>query len=157
MRSALMEALNEEVQAGNIKLNFFVLNRLFLAVAPGTPAPQNFQIPNNLDYLLCYINGAVFQPAGTIIPAPDIDINLTDNSTGWLFSDQVVNWVQIVGTAQEPFILPEPKLIPSNTSININLTNNTAAVTFARVNLAFVGLQVYYLRNFSREDLPYWG
>lgn len=156
METALVSGLQDAAAQGYVNMNFFALNRFFAAVAPGVVPPQNFQVPNNLDYLLYYINGNVNEPAGTFIPNPDFDINLSDNSTGWLFSDQAVHWGQIVGTAERPFILPEPKLIPSNSSVDINLTNNTAGTTFARLNIGFFGVQVRYNRGFNREDNPYY-
>lgn len=155
MQTAVTEALQEEARAGYVKLNFFAINRTFLQIAAGAVPAQSFQIPNNLDFLTSYINGIIFEPAGTFIPNPDFLIQLSDNSTGWLFSDQVMAWGQIVGTAQRPFILPEPKLIPSNSSVDIALTNNIATV-FDRCDLALIGAQVFYMRGYTREDNPYY-
>lgn len=152
--TAVTNALQEEAAQGFVKLNFFAINRTFLAVAAGAVPAQTFQIPNNLDFLCSYINGCCYEPAGTFIPNPDFLIQLSDNSTGWLFSDQVMHWEQLVGTAQRPFILPEPKLIPSNSSVDIALTNNIATV-FDRLDLALIGAQVFYQGGYSREDNPY--
>lgn len=155
METALTRALQEEAAQGLVKLNFFVLNRTFLQVAVGAVPPQVFQIPNNLDYLINYINGVVFEPAATFIPNPDLLINLADTSTGWLFMDQVMHWGQIVGTAQRPFVLPEPKLVPSNSAIDCNLTNNQAVV-IDRIDLALLGSQVIYQAGYSREQMPFY-
>ena len=155
MQSALTAGLQEEAAQGYVKLNFFVFNRTFLAIAAGAVPAQVFQISNNLDFLLYYINGVIFEPAGTFIPNPDFLIQLTDNSTGWLFSDQVMHWGQLVGTAERPFILPEPKLIPSNSSVDIALTNNIATV-FDRLDLGLIGSQVKYLAGYERSDNPYY-
>ncbi len=155
MQTAVTNALQEEAAQGFVKINFFAINRTFLAIAAGAVPGQVFQIPNNLDYLANYINGVVFEPAGTFIPNPDFLIQLSDNSTGWLFSDQVMHWGQIVGTAERPFILPEPKLIPSNSSIDIALTNNIATV-MDRADLALIGAQVFYQGGYTREDNPYY-
>lgn len=157
-RSAVREALEQQQALGNVKLNFFIAKLQFEAVAPGAfnPAPS-FQIANNMDFLLEYVNGSVFQPAGTNIPAPDLTVNLTNNSTGWIFSDNPMTWVELVGTAQNPFILPEPKLIPGNSSVKCNLVNRTAATTFALVDISFVGCQVFTFNGFTIDDLPVMG
>jgi len=156
MMSAVEAALQEQVAVGNVKLNFFTFNLTFLAAAPGAITPQSFQISNNMNFLLQYITGAVYQPAGTNIPSPDLLVALQDNSSGWLYSDSPVHWLQTVGNAQFPFILPEPKLIPSNASIQCKLTNNSA-VTFARVDLCLMGVQVFTYNGFDIYDLPVVG
>jgi hypothetical protein len=156
MMSAVELALQEEVANGNVKLNFFTFNLTFLAAAPGAVAPQIFQISNNMNFLLQYITGAVFEPAGTNIPSPDLLVQLQDSSSGWLYSDSPVHWLQTVGTAQFPFILPEPKLIPSNASIQLKLTNNTA-LTFDRIDVCLMGVQVFTYNDFNIYDLPVTG
>jgi hypothetical protein len=156
MMSAVEAQLQEQVALGNVKLNFFTFNLTFLAVATGTPTPQVFQISNNMNFLLQYITGAVFQPAGTVIASPDLLLQLSDVSSGWLYSDNPVHWGQTVGTSQLPFILPEPKLIPSNASIQARITNN-GAVTLARIDLALQGVQVFTYNGFDIYDLPVVG
>lgn len=153
--SAVMRQLQEDAAQGAVKLNFFSFDRTFLAAAPGAVPPQNFQISNNIDFLICYINGTVTNPIGTNIAIPDITIQLADNSTGWLFSDQAMHWNNVVGTAQRPFILPEPKLVPSNASIDIQLNNLTAATTFARIDIGIFGAQVFELEpGYLRDRSP---
>lgn len=156
MMSAVEDALQAQVAQGNVKLNFFTFNLSFLAAAPGNVLPQIFQISNNMNFLLQYITGAVFQPAGTNIPSPDLLLQLADTSSGWLYSDNPVHWLQTVGNAQFPFILPEPKLIPSNASIQAKITNNSAT-TFARIDLALMGVQVFTFNGFDIYDLPIMG
>jgi hypothetical protein len=156
MMSAVEQELQAQVAAGNIKLNFFTFNLTFLAAAPGTIVPQVFQISNNMNFLLQYIVGKVYQPAGTVIPEPDIVLQLADISSGWLYSDNPIHWGQTVGTAQLPYILPEPKLIPSNASIQAKLTNNTG-LTLARIDLALQGVQVFTFNDFNVYDLPVVG
>lgn len=156
MNSAVEMALQEQVALGNVKLNFFTFNLTFLAVATGTPPPQVFQVSNNMNFLLQYIVGKVYQPAGTVIPEPDLLLQLSDISSGWLYSDNPLHWGQTVGTAQLPFILPEPKLIPSNASIQARITNNTPT-TLARIDLALQGVQVFTFNNFNIYDLPVVG
>lgn len=156
MFSAVQDELQHQVALGNVKLNFFTFKLTFINAAPGAVAPQSFQISNNINFLLMYINGTVFDPAGTNIPAPDLMINLSDNSTGWLFSDNPVHWMEIVGNAQNPGILPEPKLIPSNASINCAITNRSAT-TFDTIDLALIGAQVFTYNGFRIEDLPVMG
>ncbi len=155
-RSAVREALEEQVSMGNVKLNFFIAKVQFETVGAGAfnPAPS-FQIANNMDFLLEYINGSTFD-GNTLIAAPDLTINLTNNSTGWIFSDAPMTWVELVGTAQNPFILPEPKLIPGNSTIKVNLVNRSAT-SFDFVDISFVGCQIFTFNNFTIDDLPISG
>lgn len=156
MMSAVEAALQDQVALGNVKLNFFTFNLTFLQAAPGAVTPQNFQISNNMNFLLQYISGAVFEPAGTNIATPDLLIALQDNSSGWLYSDSPLHWMQTVGDAKFPFILPEPKLIPSNASIQCKLTNNTA-LTIDRIDVCLQGVQVFTSNGFDIYDLPIVG
>jgi hypothetical protein len=155
MNSAVVDAIETAKAEGYVKTKFFEYNRTenTLATGGGVTPTDNFQISNVSDFLLWYINGSVFQPAGTNIAAPDILVNLQDSNSGWMFSDQPVHWVQTVGTAQNPFILPDPRLLNMNSTIQLFLNNQTGG-TLAQVNLCLAGLQVFYYKGFTRDDLP---
>lgn len=152
-RSAILEALEEQESYGNVRLNYFTFNTTFLAAPTGLVPPQIIQISNNISFLLEYINGNVANPAGTIVASPDIVVDLTDSNTGWKFSDNPVHWMQCVGNAQNPFILPQPKIIPGNAAISVTLTNNTGGV-LVRVDLALIGAQIFTYNGFQLNDLP---
>lgn len=152
MNSAMVQAIEDAKVEGYVKTKFFTYNRTENTVTVAGVV-DNFQISNVSDFLLWYIVGSVFQPAGTNIPSPDILVNLADSNSGWMFSDFPVHWIQTVGTAQNPFILPDPRLLQQNSSISMTLTNQTGG-NLAQVNLALSGLQVFYYKGFTRDDLP---
>jgi hypothetical protein len=152
LTSAVVDALETARQEGYVKTKWFTYNRTENAVTV-SGVTDNFQISNVSDFLLWYINGTVFQPAGTNIPNPDLLLLLTDSNAGWQFSDFSTHWGQIVGTAQNPFILPDPRLLEANSSVQMQITNQTGG-TLAQVNLCLSGLQVFYYGGFTRNDLP---
>lgn len=152
MQSAMVDAIEEARAEGYIKTKFFTFNRTENAVTT-SGVSDTFLISNVSDFLLWYINGSVFQPAGMIITGPDLLLNLQDSNTGWMFSDNPVHWMQTVGSAQNPYILPDPRLLEANSSISMQITNQTGG-TLAQINLALMGLQVFYYQGFTRDDLP---
>lgn len=152
MQSSMVDAIETAKAEGYIRTKWFTYNRTENAVTT-SGVTDNFQISNVSDFLLWYVNGSVFQPAGTNIPTPDLLVNLSDSNAGWQFSDFPVHWVQFVGTAQNPFILPDPRLLEMNSTISLQITNQTGG-TLAQINLCLSGLQVFYFGGFTRADLP---
>src|SRR5262252_238545 len=103
LQSAMVDAIETARAGGYIKTKFFAYSRTENAVSTIGVTDQ-ILISNVSDFLLWYITGSVFQPAGTYIPNPDFLVQLQDSNTGWMFSDNPTHWVTMVGTAQNPMI-----------------------------------------------------
>ena len=152
LTSAMVNAIETARAEGYVKTKFFVYNRTEQTVTTAGVS-DNFLISNVSDFLLWYLVGTCYQPAGTNVPNPDFLVQLQDSNTGWMFSDNPVHWGEIIGTAQNPFILPDPRLLEMNSIVNFILTNQMGA-TQAQVNVGLAGLQIFYYQGFSRADLP---
>lgn len=149
--SAIQEQLKQMALMQECDLDWFDYN-IFGVALPTTGANDSFSISSDSDFLLFQINGSAFQPAGTNIANPDILLDISDDGSERSFSTDPIHWVTIVGNAQNPGTLNEPKLITKKSTITVALTNLSGGA-FARVDLAFRGVKIFYTSQFRREDL----
>lgn len=112
---------------------------------------QNGQFSTNKDsdFAICYSMITAYTSAGTQVTNPDYLYTINDTGSGRSLENQSDHVGNGFGTAQRPYIWPEPKLITGGSVISVPLTNLTA--TAARVILTFAGYKLFYLRSYTRD------
>lgn len=130
----------------------------FTYVATWAPLPLSATVPvvvpisADSDFVWMELTGVAFRAANNLDPAPDLLLQFADTGSGRLFQDAPIHWSNIIGNGQWPYVLPEPKLLVGSGSIQITMTNNVA-VAEGRVDLALIGVKVFYLRGYNRDQL----
>jgi hypothetical protein len=137
---------------GKVELDPFTYSVNFITLAASVATPGNIPINADSDFVIRYSMISVFQPIGTPIASPDLLITIFDTGSGRNLQDQAQHVTNVMGTAQRPYIWPEPKLVAGSSVLTVTLTNNTAG-TFARVDVALGGFKVFYLKGYKRGGL----
>lgn len=70
---------------------------------------------------------------------PGLYVLMTENTTEAKMSDIATPLVNVFGTAQEPFILKQPKTLRANTVLSIQLSNLYTGQDIDDVELCFIG------------------
>ena len=71
-----------------------------------------------------------------------LSVLMTENVNEARMSDVATPLCNVFGTGQQPFILPNPKILLANTVLSIQLSNLYAAQTIAGVELMFIGRKI---------------
>lgn len=143
---ALMQLLNES----KVEMQPYVFTLTFgpLVVA-ATAAPQSFIVDSSAPFMLVSQNyqsdiaGATSTMGTTNVPNASVQIQDQSSNRNW--QAQAVPIPSIFGNGQRPYFLPQPRLIPANTTITVSVTSFEAAVT-PTVRLSFIGFR-YYTSN----------
>lgn len=127
-------------------LKFYTYQVTALALAAAGVATPSFQIESNSDFYLhkmTYIADialAAVTDSTRVIPLVTILIN--DSGTGENLMSAAVPLSSIMGTGSLPFILPYPRKIAATSTIQLTLTNFSAATTY-NLRLSFIGVKDY--------------
>lgn len=124
--------------------DFFVYSTSFIPLAASATVTNNIAIQADSDFLAVGITGSVFDsPAQTTVVAnPPQLVQIVDAGSGRAFFNEAQQWNNVVGTAQNPFLCPMPKLVRANSTISITLQNLDAAN--ARVSrVALIGFKLF--------------
>jgi len=70
---------------------------------------------------------------------PALSVLMTENTTEARLSDVATPLVNVFGTAQQPFILKQPKTLKANSVLSIQLSNLYTAQDIDIVELCFIG------------------
>ena len=116
----------------------YAIVRQTALAAAGTVQP-NFAIGNDADFFLCELRGIIIKAAAFTTGGPQIQIRL---QSGELFSNGAINMLSFSSCNQAPtqgipIKFPEI-LIPRNSVIEVQITNNDAAVV-ADIQVQFWG------------------
>lgn len=128
-------------------LKFYTYTVTSLALAAAGIANPSLQIEANSDFWLhkmtyfADIAAAAQTQSTQVIPLVTILIN--DTGTGENLMNAAVPINSIMGMGGSlPFILPYPRKIAANSTLQITLTNFSAATTY-NLRLAFIGVKDY--------------
>lgn len=118
----------------------------FAAPAPGANTPGNFLVDSSAPFMLVsstYVADlvGVAQLSGTLI-APLATVMIADQSSNRNWMNVPVPVLSLFGTAQLPYLWPQPRLIPANTNVQVTLANYETANT-NNVRLSFHGYRFY--------------
>lgn len=138
----ILDDLSRAITRDEVHADFFVYEASF---NPLPAAPAVLQIPINIQndssFLLCELNLSAFSAVGVPVVAPDYLCTITDTSSGRALQDFPTHVANIFGTGLLPFKLPEPKLFPANTVIQVALANQTPLA--ARVEVSLIGMKIF--------------
>lgn len=127
------------------QLDFFVYNVNFLLVGAGAVVNQQVTFDAGSDFIWYYagyaadMNGAAQTAATRTYPLADILIIPSDTSAQ--FSLATVPVTSMFGNAENPFVLPAPRVIPARSTLAFQLTSRDAANLNLR--LALIGVKKY--------------
>ncbi len=140
---ALMQMKNES----GVERQPYNFTVTFTAIAAGaTPAPQSFLVDSSSPFMLVSQTfeadlAGVAQLSGTQI-YPNVGIQIQDQSSNRNWQNAAVPVTSWFGIGREPYFLPQPRLIPANTTVLITATSFEAAAT-PTVRLTFQGYRYY--------------
>jgi len=104
---------------------------------------RTIQISNTHDFLAFSIVGAVRDTATfALLPNQALTLQVEADSGNTNLTDRVQDWMNVVGTAQDPHYLPVPLFLRGGTSMTLTLNNLVATSTTVRI--AFVGCKVFF-------------
>jgi len=147
----LLDELYAQSRGGKLAVQPFVYVFTWNTLAASAAAQQvTTNISNDADFIVRAVTGKAYSAAGVPVVDPDYLIQFQDLGSGRNFQSATMHWGNVVGTAENPYMMPEPWLVYGGGSVVATLTNNTALA--ARVDLSFNGYKVKYLSGYSREE-----
>jgi len=120
----------------------------FGSLVAGGKSTQNINIETDADFIIdrimfyADIAGAPQTADSRVIPL--IDISLTDTGSGRNLQDKPVPLVCMAGDGALPFILPKPRKLRANSTLNVTAENISAATTYANFRIVFSGYKRFY-------------
>jgi len=147
----LLDELRAASLAKKIVLDVFHLGVEWNTLDADATATQNVVIDADSDFVAIKMMLCSYSTAGTIVANPDYVLSISDSGSGRMLQNVAIHINTICGTAQLPYILPEPKVFKASSTITFTLTNRTA--TAARVNLTLGGFKVFYMPGYSRTSI----
>ena len=104
--------------------DWFTYTAEFLPLNANTTQNVNVPIQADSDFMLTGLSGSVktAATAETVIAAPAVLVRIEVTGTGRNLMDRPVPWVNLVGTAERPFLMPVPHTVKANSTILVALT-----------------------------------
>ena len=142
------EDLNPLLDPLIVAKDFFVYSANFTAFAFGTNQQKNIPISDDSDFVIiktCFWvdDGIGSKYTPTTRQIPNILILLTDTGSGRQLMDTAQPVYNLFGTAENPFILPVPKLLKRRTVLQVSATNQEIAAATYRMTLSFIGVKIF--------------
>ena len=123
----------------------------FVDLLAGTSQTESLQIYSTHDFeVFMLTSNAYVEPDGPSLLTDSLSgqhyvgifVLLTENATGEDVSDIPVPLPSMFGTGQQPFILPNTKILEANSVLSIQVSNRYSAQDFAKVELTFTGRKI---------------
>ena len=115
-------------------------------IAPGVSVQESFNIAGDSDFFWTkFAATALGTPANaaTYTFAPAVSILITNTTTGRQYSSSSVPLPNLAGNGQFPFILPQITWWQAKSTIQIQLQNLSADVTYSNILLTFHGVKAF--------------
>lgn len=148
----LLDDLTRASRAKKLELDVFTYTGIWIPLGAAAIVPLQIPINADSDFVLAKSMLVAYGAAGVMLVNPDYLITFFDTGSGRQIQDNPVHVHNIMGSAEHPFIWPEPKLIKGSSVLTVTLQNLTAVAT-ARVDVALNGFKVFYFAGFTREML----
>lgn len=115
----------------------------YVGIAASATQSQDVKISDDADFILVLQMATVSNAAQTTFftPAP-FTVSIKDAGAGRDLVSAPVHLNNLFGTAQMPFVLPQPKLLFRASTYTVTITNLDAAAAYT-VRLGFSGYKVY--------------
>lgn len=140
---------NRNPQAEILKEAFSYATGIFTLAAGGS-STQNIQIESNSNFVAikgmywCEENGAAAQPTVSTLPAPNLLVELIDTGSNNRLTNTPVPINTLFGTGSRPFVWPVPRVLPANSTLQVVVTNASAATQYNNIQLVFCGFKQFY-------------
>lgn len=128
--------------------DFFIYSVSFLAVAPGATPQFTQQFDAASDFMWYYgaytaVNSAAntgWTEATRLYPP--ITVLMTPGDTSSQFMNQPVPITHFFGNGEMPFVLPAPRIIPAQSTMTFQITNNDTTISY-NLYLSLIGTKRY--------------
>ena len=144
--SYLRSMAENAARAGKCILDYFTYTAVWNPLGALATVPVTIPISSDSDFLWMMTSGNDMTAINVFNPAPDMLIQYTDQGSGRNLQDNPVHWLNAVGNAQWPYVLPEPKLLIGNGGLQITL-QDLANVAHGRVDLSIIGYKIFYIKS----------
>lgn len=124
----IQHSMSQQAAGNPLIAFFFGYSTRVLAVAAAGTGQGTVNITADSAFMLQNLM-AFAVSAGAVVATPIALVQVTDTSSGATIFDQAQPISSVFGTAQNPFIMPVPRIFPANSLIQVNVTNNGAAAT----------------------------
>ena len=120
------------------------------AIAGAASANVSFTIASDSNFLWQYsacfadIAAAVQTDSSRVLPL--VTVTIQDGSSGRQLMNSAVPLPALFGFGSLPFLLPTPRFFRAQTTVNLSLTNYTAATTYG-LRLSFIGTKFFRFAN----------
>lgn len=148
----LKERLYQAALAKKVVLDHFTYTATWNPLGASATTPVTIPISADSDFVWMETTGVAYTGVNVLDPAPDLLLMFTDTGSGRNLQDNAIHWMNIVGNAQWPYVLPEPKLLIGNGGLMITAINNVA-IAVGRLDIALIGVKVFYLNGYTRDRL----
>lgn len=135
-----------KVLSSNAGVDWFTYSTTFSSLAANTSAQQSITIQAESDFLLTKlvyfadIAGGAQTQSSRVIPLASLLI--VDASSGYQLMDNPIPLDNLAGSGGLPFILPGGRIFRSRTSINLTLSNFSAATAY-NIRLGLIGVRLF--------------
>lgn len=127
----------------------FIYRAQFLSLAPAATATFQINIQADSDFKILagsyHANNTNAAQSSSTFTYPLIDVLLTDQGSGRNLMDNPVSIPALFGNGQLPFIWPVPKTLSARSTLQVQVTNYDAAVTYNIRGLYFIGVKLFPL------------
>ena len=123
--------------------DFFIYSADFLPLNANASATVRIPLQGDSAFECMQFTGDVrtAPTAETVIAAPAVTVTIVDSGTGRSIFERAQIWTNMIGTAERPFFLVQPKTFPSNGTIQVTLNDLSGLARTIRVSL--VGYKIF--------------
>lgn len=117
--------------------DYFAYSFDFLPLAANSTATESIQIQADSSYLMMAVSGTARDPAAvaTVFDPPAVTVQFDSSGSGRLLQNRAVDWDNIVGSAELPYLLSFPKWLDANSTLDAQLSNLGAQAYDIRLTL----------------------
>ncbi len=150
--SFLRNAVEQAARAKRVVIDHFTYTAAWTPLGASATTSVTIPISADSDFLWMETSLVDYTAANVLNPNPDLLISFQDAGSGRNLQDNPIHVSLVTGSGQWPFVLPEPKMLVGNGSIQVTLVNNVAQIE-GRISLALIGVKVFYLQGYDRSKL----
>lgn len=146
----IKDKIAADERARRIRCESFIYTAVWNPLPAGAGLNVQINIQNDSDFLIMATTLTVYSAVGVFVVNPDLTLTILDSSTGRQLQDAPVHVANCTGTAQWPYIWPEPKKAKGGGTLTLTMFNNTAVATYV-ASLAFHGYKIFYMDGINRD------
>lgn len=143
MKQSYIDAIPKALANNERDYFAYGVDALALPAAGGVLNPT-FTVQGDADFLLTDITGTARDPAAPSVRFlwPALMIEIGDGGSGRQSFSQALDWVTVVGIAQDPGELSYPKFFKRKGTVRVTITNISLAQIYD-VRLSFQGFKIF--------------